>query len=280
MNAQGYYLATFYNPLTGVGAQLNLVGEESEMMLKEPFENDKTGRGEFIYSGDNSFINLIAYDMDSSVFNVLKGFMDAGTRCQVALIGVNEVVLWEEPAKIKVKKQKGFTTGRRNRMEVRIAKEGGVHNIFDGINILRQKYGWASLPLTGYSFTGTLAGGFAGDENLITLETGQFLRSDIILPVEGITATLSYDRGSTHTGTTYVMSLQALNFAGSVIATESLNVPTSTPTGILSVALKQLPANVYTLRCNLAVMSTGTANEVPISSPRLRFDGKVEDIRS
>jgi hypothetical protein len=282
MNLSGYYAATIYNPVTGVGAQLNLVGEESEMQLREPFDNDKTGRGEFVYSGDNSFMNLVAYDLASNVVSTLESFMTQGTRCQVALIGVNEVVLWEEPAKIKISKPKIFGTGRRQRLNIRIAKEGGVHKIYDGVNILRARHPWGSLgsALPGYEFTGVLNQAFTDDENIIDFDdTSQVLRSNIIVPVSGVTATLSYDRRTQHSLGFYTTSIQALSFANTVIETVSTTVLSNTPTGIIQVAIK-LPVNTFRIRCNLIVTPTDDPQEVSIASPRLRFDGKNTDIRS
>ena len=282
MNLQGYHTATIYNPANGQGAQLNLVGEESEMQLQEPFENDKTGRGEFIYAGDNSFINFVAYDMDSEVQDKLKQFMNTGTRCHVAIIGVNEVVLWEEPAKTKFSKPKGFTTGRRQRIIERIAKEGGEHKIYSGVNILRVRNGWGDLgsSLPGWSFDGSLTQPFGNDENSIQLNNSEELSSELIIPVSGVKATFSFNRGGTHIGVNAEIRIQASSFNDTLLDSFATLVPAGNNDPILATEMV-LPPLTYKVKVSVRPSNgSGQIEDFSIKSPRLRFDGKVEDIRS
>jgi len=106
------------------------------------------------------------------------------------------------------------------------------------------------------------------------------LYTDVVVPVEGVTLTLSIEVTADLTGiaATKQIKLEAFDHAASPSSLGS-NTTTISGTGVGSVAYT-LPANTYTVRCYVMDLQTVTgAGDIKFKYPRLRVDGITTETR-
>lgn len=95
-------------------------------------EEDALGRE--LFAGDESVFEFACYDTDGNT--QLQAWAAADTEVELVSAGLQENVLWYEPATIKVIKPFSFATKNRNYTRVRIFKSGGAHKVWRGVNLL------------------------------------------------------------------------------------------------------------------------------------------------
>jgi hypothetical protein len=211
MSIAGAQACSFFddNPLSatyGVVVQFNRITENSSFYTKGMSEKDF--RGNLIYSGDESRLEIEAFDYTGKM-QQLKDWEKAGTPLKFVLAGVQENILWYEETTIQVEEPKSFATKTRNVIKVRMEADGGEHNIWSGINILHGALllegnvnGWAdgdsNQLADGFSEVGTVTNKtFASGVQTIEGSAGAIaIEKKIKFPISGVALTLSINFNS------------------------------------------------------------------------------------
>lgn len=137
----GIQKVSVYDPLTGTVVQCNIVSPEGEFS-KAPFEIE-LGNGNMVYGGDDSSFEFTCYELTG--YNQLKAWMENETKVNMVVLGMEEHILWYEPATVSVAKVYGPAVGGRNGLRIRIYSKGGTQNILVGSNILYLLFNWQDL---------------------------------------------------------------------------------------------------------------------------------------
>ncbi|MEP2447583.1 MAG: hypothetical protein ABJI69_10165 [Balneola sp.] len=131
------------SPTYGVVVQFNRISENSTFYIKGVGEKDF--RGNMIYAGDESRLEIEAFDYVGKVTQ-LREWQKNKTPLKFVLFGVQENILWYEETTIQIDEPKSFATKKRNVVKVRMEADGGEHKIWKGINLIH-----GSLILKGFN---------------------------------------------------------------------------------------------------------------------------------
>jgi hypothetical protein len=169
----GIQAISLFHRSSGVVVQKNrIVANQGEAMLQNMIaEEDALGRE--LFAGDESVFEFACYDTAGN--DQLEAWAEADTEVELVTAGLQENVLWYEPATIKVIKPFSFATKNRNYTRIRISKSGGAHKIWRGVNLLDGavkvqgfESGWQDADEDG------LADGWSqGDVQLVDFESGK-----------------------------------------------------------------------------------------------------------
>ncbi len=261
-----------------------ILGNRGEGVFKSPLiEEDSAGLD--MHNGDESFFEFECIDTVGN--SQLRAWANEEKEVMMVVAGLEESVLWYEPATVTIVEPKSFTVGSRNTTKIRISKKGGLHKIWCGINILDGavkvegfESGWQDSDSNG------LADGYnnsnlksvvfsSGIQQAVQNASGyQSITKSLLFPIAGIQLSLSmnytrldndvrhYLKTVTHTSTL----LQIINATYSSTGhTSSLTIGTSPGTFQISLDIFGTPAAGATEDAQVhgkdAVLRVGNSNQ-------------------
>lgn len=291
MSIAGAQACSFFDddptsPTYGVVVQFNRITENSSFYSKGVGEKDF--RGNMIYAGDESRLEIEAFDYEGKVTQ-LKEWQKNKTPLKFVLAGVQENILWYEETTIEIEEPKSFATKTRNAIKVRMEADGGEHKIWSGINLLDGAVklsgfveGWADIDsnglANGFSVTNISSNTFNHSSKIQTLTnattSSYYISKKILFPISGIKLTFSQSVVSKYPGGTGV----------SVFFRDSLAVLISQSSLYNSNLGRQKlnqtsPSGLFNLEMVIGFGQADTiGNQCQISFPSLRTDNSDEYI--
>ena len=226
MSISGLRKASWYNPDTGTVVQANDLAEDGEFYtraIEDP--DDQTATGEAPYAGDESYCELMIFDM--SLLPQLKAWKENDVRVSMVAAGVQQNIQWyERDLLYKVKPVYPVAAGRRNHINVVMQRTGhGAHDIYGNVNLLAH-LGWADEDnddlADGYELQdGMSAKNFGtdgnGNEDVQSVETGEKfaeMYAPLIFPVSNLRLTLSVEITQLHNDGEQQLAIQQLDYNG------------------------------------------------------------------
>lgn len=256
MSISGLRKASWYNPDDGTVVQANDIAEDGEFYtraIEDP--DDQTPTGESPYAGDESYCELMIFDM--SLLPQLKAWQESDTHISMVAAGVQQNIQWYERDLIAVKPVYPVAAGRRNHINVVMERTGhGAHDIHGNVNLLAY-LGTTSDPWTdtdgneipdGYKNSYLQAPDFAPNNNefrafgRVDSSSIEALVLQLIFPVRGIDLTFSSGVERLHDdGETRIAVVQK-EFGGGNIRTINVKIASvgrkSITTGLVSKAFR------------------------------------------
>jgi hypothetical protein len=256
-----------------------IVGNQGEAVLQNMI-TEEDSRGLELHAGDESVFEFACYDDAGD--DQLEAWAKADKEIELVVAGVEENILWYEPARISIVKPVGFATKNRNYRRIRITKSGGIHTkIWQGLNLLdgavkTQGFatGWQdSEPnniADGYIAVDVSSQAFSsGIQSFDTSGSGAGIHTSVVFPVSGINLQLSSELVSSFSGLAR-LQFQSRSFANIILQTDEMDI--SVGRDGLSV---ELPANVFTLRAYGMMRRSGGSNgTITFRNPALRSSSK------
>jgi hypothetical protein len=253
----GIQKVSIYDPATGTVVQFNNISTEAEFN-KAGLETENS-KGQMLYSGDESSFEFTSFD--ENIFTQLEAWMESETDLNMAVLGVDDNILWYEPSKITVNKSYLSAVASRNGYRVKISKKGGQHNIYSGVNMLNLLNGWADSNLNGladgYTKTGVYTPTFVANSyqqiSALAAASGLlFTAPDFIFPIVGAKLQLSTNIILVTNGTGLNVTAALKNFAGATLQTDTVAIAT----GLIEFTT---PANFYKATINLLNGTVGAS---------------------
>jgi len=290
MSIAGAQACSFFDddpasPTFGVVVQFNRITENSSFYTKGVGEKDF--RGNIIYAGDESRLEIEAFDYDGKVTQ-LKDWQKNKTPLKFVLAGVHENILWYEETTIAVEEPKSFATKTRNVIKVRMEADGGEHSIWKGINLfdgavklLGFTNAWADDDsdglANGVTDFGTGAVAFASDTQTKTTDTtgSQLLWIDLLMPIAGVTFTMSALYTKLHASGTdnEIRTLDSSGAQLTGLSKEATTTLSRTPSSLGT------PALMWAFRCILVRQKfAGASDTHSFKFPAFRTDNSDEYI--
>lgn len=281
----GFKAVSFYNPDDGTVVQINEAALERVDFSQTEMEPDKTDP-----SGGHPFVgNLSELEVETWDFSgrsQLETWSKNDTRISMFAAGVQSHIQWYERDRISISVSPKSERGQANTFVIRMRREGqGEHDIHNNVNVLGYA-GWRDsdgdsdgvpdsytnaleLPAFADADADGEAEQFAGHGKTDGSKTSLLIEP--VIPVSGISLTLSIDVDALHDDGDTNFELVARSFAGSAVAS-ALNTHTSTGRKTLSI---DLPANTYKLQVRPLIVRNATVQnaKAKISDPALRIDG-------
>lgn len=251
-----------YDPATGVTVQLNKVAPDGEFNIKAPLAV-KDVNGGLYYDGDESFLEMLAYD--DTGYDQLIDWMQARTPLRMRALGLDQSIFWDESTPITVKRTSSPAAGSLNAFIVNFARERGTHNIYQSSNFLKTLGRWKDGDSNGKAdmLTFNSQGGFSFSNGVQQVDDTGFssdciITGEVIFPVSAwrcqfFIPVIVAENPNNFTGT-------FLNFAGGTISTHSA--------GSTSFAVT-VPASVYKIRWRITIDSSGFGNLTQFGLPYL-----------
>jgi hypothetical protein len=273
MSISGLRKASWYNPDTGRVVQANDIAEDGEFYtraIEDP--DDQTPTGESPYAGDESYCELMVFDM--SLLPQLKAWQESDTRISMVAAGVQQNIQWYERDLVNVKPVYPVAAGRRNHINVVMERTGhGAHDIYGHVNLLAH-LGTTADPWTDSDRDG-VPDGYETYEiedisfgNTVTIKNnaGQgILIARILFPIERIYLTYSLRVVSIISGNPE-SDIRHRDYKFNLIKRNSVDLEE----GRVSSSILTEP-NYYRVKWN--IVSDDSAYSISINNPSLRVDG-------
>jgi len=295
----GVEAAAFVNDDTQTAVRYTSPHEDTEINVRAMLESDSQDtRGDDYFVGFDSTVEW----RDPSVNGIaqLETWMVDATPIQFVAVGPELIIQWYEPKRPRTVQETTATVGDvdptvgflsaaggdgRNNADEVVGFPNGSHRIYASRSALAPQAYSAEYALIDTDSDGVPDGYTDTGFTSRSLSQGVFeaaaptdgstaaLRSDVLMPLEQETWTLSVDVLQLHSGGDTTIRLAALDSAGTVL-TESIE--TATSTGRLSTDILA-PAGTYELRAEplRSTGATGNATPAQIERPALRVDGKA-----
>lgn len=280
MSISGLRKASWYNPEHGTVVQANDIAEDGEFYtraIEDP--DDQTPTGESPYAGDESYCELMVFDM--SLLPQLKAWQESDTHISMVAAGVQQNIQWYERDLVNVKPVYPVAAGRRNHINVVMERTGhGAHDIYGHVNLL------AYLGTTSDAWTDEDNNGIADGYDVVGFKSKSFnnnkqsavsnssntfniLRAFVALPIKGVGSFFRVDNLSIDDDDEQRVELLALDYNLNVLLKDTVRAQV----GVKSLGINN-PSNIYSLECRLANVESPTSeNEVEVRYPALRVDG-------
>lgn len=272
----------------GVVVQKNrIVANQGEAVLQNMI-TEEDSMGLELHAGDESVFEFACYD--DSGDDQLEAWAKADKEVELVTAGIQENVLWYEPATIKLIKPFGFATKNRNYRRIRIMKSGGQHKVARGVNLidvavraLGNDFGWSDSDANnvpqGFTFKnegGAATNIFFSANNfsyeITTVGTNTYLKHNLIFPISGIHLRLSEEKLAAITDQT---RLEVDNFADTVLSSQN-NITGEIARRHVDIIT---PNNTWRVESYLIRhFASGLGNTHITSYPALRVDGSSEYI--
>jgi hypothetical protein len=284
MSISGLRKASWYNPDDGTVVQANNIAEDGEFYtraIEDP--DDQTPTGESPYAGDESYCELMVFDM--SLLPQLKAWQESDTRISMVAAGVQQNIQWYERDLVNVKPVYPLAAGRRNHINVVMERIGhGAHDIYGHVNLLAH-LGTTADPWVDEDGDGSAEGyGVYSATNLqFSSNTQQFDTlsdgSDLIIqvnenlqfPIEGQEVTFSAEHTSVHPSETNNIYLRQDSFGFSTLHSKE-NSFISTGRHLLQLKTKSNMFYFSIIR-PMYVLQSNSEETVKLKFPVLRVDG-------
>jgi len=282
MSISGLRKASWYNPDTGTVVQANNLAEDGEFYtraIEDP--DDQTPTGESPYAGDESYCELMVFDM--SLLPQLQAWEETDTRISMVAAGVQQNIQWYERDLLSVKPVYPVAAGRRNHINVTMERTGhGAHDIYGHVNLLAH-LGTTADPWTdedgddlakGYSLANTSDRSFFDSKQYYASKNNglsSVLQNDslLVFPIEGVSITLSTEIIDLHSENNQI-KIRLRSFQGSTI---SVSTDSFDSKGRKKIS-KSLTNGAYQIRTVIHKASNSTVEDgVETSNPALRVDG-------
>ena len=284
MSISGLRKASWYNPDTGTVVQANDLAEDGEFYtraIEDP--DDQTSTGESPYAGDESYCELMVFDM--SLLPQLKAWQENDTRISMVAAGVQQNIQWYERDLVNVKPVYPVAAGRRNHINVIMQREGhGAHDIHGNVNLL------SHLGTTADPWTDADGNGFPdGWENRYSPWDNTFFGSDtfeghaptngaktavninLTFPVAGVSVTLSSKITKIHDDGLQRLRILDKDYSGSNLSIHDNNLSS---TGPKTIGI-ETGDNSYSMIVHPLMVQDATAQNTKagVKEPSLRVDG-------
>lgn len=282
MSISGLRKASWYNPDTGTVVQANDIAEDGEFYtraIEDP--DDQTATGESPYAGDESYCELMVFDM--SLKSQLEAWEENDTRISMVAAGVQQNIQWYERDLVSVKPVYPVAAGRRNHLNVVMERTGhGAHDIYGHVNLLAH-LGTTADPWTdadgdgiadGYDIQGETSLGFASNvQGFDTQSDGTLAQirtlKDVLFPISGIDVVFSSKAKKIHTDQTE-FRLVSEEYSGTPIQDDTLAFDSSSRR---SINQKTSTLHYAWFLAPLRVPSPSAEETVRVIFPVLRVDG-------
>lgn len=283
----GFRQATIYDPSNGDTVQFARLHGETQAQVRNIADTDETdANGQPYFAGYDSSMTLVSADLTD--ITQLEAWLTANERIRAVAIGFQRNVQWYEDDRILSQTEFGDGPGEIDVVSASMSRmsDAASHAIYGNVNLL-QFAGWRGsdedsngVPdeYTNDGFTGVDFTDADGDgteeqfEGFAPTGGGEAsLYKDVVLPIPGAPLTLSALFNQLHDdGTTYI-EVQTLDFADSVLQTETETV---SATGRASVSVTT-HADTYKVRCKVVKVDSASANtsKAEVADPALRVDG-------
>lgn len=282
MSISGLRKASWYNPDTGTVVQANDIAEDGEFYtraIEDP--DDQTATREAPYAGDESYCELMVFDM--SLKSQLEAWEENDTRISMVAAGVQQNIQWYERDLVSVEPVYPVAAGRRNHINVTMERTGhGAHDIWGHVNLLAHlgttAEAWTDADgdgvADGYSISGQNDESFFDDKQYYVTKndgtSGIVQNSDVLIfPIESIEVHLSVELIDVHTESNQ-LKIRQRDAQGSILSSETNDFSSQ---GRNSISTELLP-NAHQIRTVVhKAASSSTEDGVEISQPSLRVDG-------
>jgi len=286
MSISGLKKASWYNPDTGTVVQADMIAEDGEFYtraIEDP--DDETATGEPPYAGDESYCQLMVFDM--SLLSQLKAWEENDTRISMVAAGVQQNIQWYERDLVSAKPVYPVAAGRRNHINVTMERTGhGAHDIYGHVNLLSH-LGTTADPWTdadgdniadGYRLQdGMQAKNFGtinGNEKVQSVNTDKDfaeLYTEIFFPIAGVNIKTSIEITQLHNDGSQQIAVEILGPNGSSLSFTSKSYSS---TGRKSLA-KKIPVGVYKIKPFLIATGSkvNSLDDLHGRYPALRVDG-------
>ncbi len=238
-----------------------IVSNQGEAILQNML-TEEDAQGFELHAADESMFEFACYDTDGD--DQLEAWAKTDKLVELVSAGLQENVLWYEPATIKIVKPFSFATKNRNYRRIKIQKSGGLHKCLKGINLLDMavklkgfETGWqdsnADDLADGYTYS-TLTRLFEnGVQQLTAGENTRTMMQDFAFPISGIeiysnTNVLS----QTANKDLFQAKVISRSFADAILSESQLNLNVGNTNHISS----ETPAQVFNLQYLLLVRAT------------------------
>jgi len=217
----GIKKVSIFDPVTGTVVQINNLAPEGEIAM--PAFNHENAAGQMLYAGNEFNFEFVSYELGA--FAQLETWMKNETQVELVALGIEENILWYEPAEIKVKKQYGAAVGGRNGYVVSIRFAGTTDLIKTGMNLLHILNGWVDVDVNEVADNYTAQGAAldtkdfddaTGVQNLGSTAGGvvSFYAPMLIFPIAGADLQLSFDKISLTTPGALTLEIDQYLFGG------------------------------------------------------------------
>jgi len=280
MSISGLRKASWYNPDDGTVVQANDIAEDGEFYtraIEDP--DDQTPTGESPYAGDESYCELMVFDM--SLLPQLKAWQESDTRISMVAAGVQQNIQWYERDLVNVKPVYPVAAGRRNHINVVMERTGhGAHDIYGHVNLL------AHLGTTIDPWTDADNDGVADDFEIAGLQSPSFnnnkqsfvsnpnsgvnvFRSFIDFPIEGVEISFRLENLSVDNDSNHTVEVRGRSYGYNLLRTFSITAQV----GVNNLVIN-LPSNHYVFGCRLVNLNDVTSESgIEIRHPAVRVDG-------
>jgi len=280
MSISGLRKASWYNPDDGTVVQANDIAEDGEFYtraIEDP--DDQTPTGESPYAGDESYCELMVFDM--SLLPQLKAWQESDTRISMVAAGVQQNIQWYERDLVNVKPVYPVAAGRRNHINVVMERTGhGAHDVHGNVNLLAH-LGTTADPWTdadgdgladGYINNGFRNLSFDNNEQSITTDPNKnynTLSENFLFPIQGLKVLFRIENLSLANTGKHRVRLRTLNYSNSSLS----NYSVTAQVGVVSIDTN-LFSSTYLVQTRIAEVENATSgNTFSIKLPSVRVDG-------